>query len=191
MVTGIFKAISAAVVAASVSFAAVPTIAVAHQTSGTPFAHTHDGGQQRVITGERYTPTIWVDPDGCEHWVMDDGWEGYMTLKVDRNGKPTCRGGSICASMDANAIFERNGAWLTHKGKALVSDFFRTQRASAYKVIGHTSGGNTKLIQNRANMVAQMAHGAGARIVGVDAYGNAPGGGNWSKSQRIEILCLR
>ena len=26
-----------------------------------------------------YTPTIWVDPDGCEHWVMDDGWEGYMS----------------------------------------------------------------------------------------------------------------
>lgn len=34
---------------------------------------------QRVVKGERYVPTIWVDPDGCEHWVMDDGWEGYMT----------------------------------------------------------------------------------------------------------------
>ena len=22
---------------------------------------------------ERYVPTIWVAPDGCEHWVMDDG----------------------------------------------------------------------------------------------------------------------
>ena len=32
--------------------------------------------QQRTILGERYTPTIWVDPDGCEHWVMDDGAEG-------------------------------------------------------------------------------------------------------------------
>ena len=20
-----------------------------------------------------YLPGIWVDPDGCEHWVMDDG----------------------------------------------------------------------------------------------------------------------
>ncbi|MFZ9117949.1 MAG: OmpA family protein, partial [Paracoccaceae bacterium] len=24
-----------------------------------------------------YIPSIWVDPDGCEHWVMDDGAEGY------------------------------------------------------------------------------------------------------------------
>ena len=28
---------------------------------------------------ERYVPTIWVDPDGCEHWVMDDGAEGYIS----------------------------------------------------------------------------------------------------------------
>ncbi|HKK86078.1 MAG TPA: OmpA family protein, partial [Roseovarius sp.] len=24
---------------------------------------------QRTVTGEVYTPGIWVDPDGCEHWV--------------------------------------------------------------------------------------------------------------------------
>lgn len=30
-------------------------------------------------TGERSVPDVWVDPDGCEHWVMDDGVEGYMT----------------------------------------------------------------------------------------------------------------
>ena len=23
--------------------------------------------------GERYVPGVWIDPDGCEHWVMDDG----------------------------------------------------------------------------------------------------------------------
>ena len=190
MVTTILKALGAATVAASIALFSAPTIALAHQTTGVPFNHTHDGGQQRVITGERYTPTIWVDPDGCEHWVMDDGWEGYMTLKVDRNGKPTCRQGSICATMDAHALFERNGAWLTHKGKALVSDFFNTQRATAYKIIGHTSGHNTTLVKKRANMLAQMAHSSGARIVGIDAYGGK-GGGNWKKSQRIEILCLR
>ena len=108
--------------------------------------------------------------------------------KVDRN-RPTCRQGSICATMDAHAIFERNGAWLTHK-ETLVSDFFNTQRATAYKIIGHTSGHNTTLVKKRANMLAQMAHSSGARIVGIDAYGGK-GGGNWKKSQRIEILCLR
>ena len=30
----------------------------------------------RVIEGEQYVPTIWIDPDGCEHWDMDDGAEG-------------------------------------------------------------------------------------------------------------------
>ena len=28
-----------------------------------------------------YIPSIWVDPDGFEHWVMDDGAEGYMTRR--------------------------------------------------------------------------------------------------------------
>lgn len=188
MVTSIFKTFSAAVVAASLAIVATPS--VAHQTSGQAFPHTHDGGQQRVITGERYIPTIWVDPDGCEHWVMDDGWEGYMTLKVDRHGKPTCRSGSICATMDANSLFERNGPWMTHKGKTLVMDFFRTQRAASYKIIGHTAGHNTTLLKKRANMLAQVAQQSGARVVGIDAYAGK-GGGNWSKDQRIEILCLR
>lgn len=34
--------------------------------------------QTRTVIGEEYTPTVWIDPDGCEHWVMDDGFEGYM-----------------------------------------------------------------------------------------------------------------
>ncbi|WP_375279872.1 hypothetical protein [Pseudooctadecabacter sp.] len=34
---------------------------------------------QQTITGQSYEPTIWVDPDGCTHWVMDDGFEGYMS----------------------------------------------------------------------------------------------------------------
>ena len=48
---------------------------------------------QRTVIGERYVPTIWVDPDGCEHWVMDDGAEGYMTPHVTRQGIPVCRRG--------------------------------------------------------------------------------------------------
>ena len=33
-------------------------------------------GNTRTVLGERYIPNIWVDPDGCEHWVMDDGVKG-------------------------------------------------------------------------------------------------------------------
>ncbi len=48
------------------------------------FAGSAATAQQTTVVGENYTPTIWVDPDGCEHWVMDDGWEGYMTPHVTR-----------------------------------------------------------------------------------------------------------
>jgi len=47
---------------------------------------------RKVIKAERYIPTIWIDPDGCEHWVFDDGFEGYMTPHVRRDGRPVCRG---------------------------------------------------------------------------------------------------
>ncbi|PWJ10352.1 hypothetical protein SAMN05421539_12431 [Jannaschia seohaensis] len=53
---------------------------------------TMAGGTERTILAERYTPTIWVDPDGCEHWVMDDGAEGFMTPHLMPNGRPVCRG---------------------------------------------------------------------------------------------------
>lgn len=34
--------------------------------------------------------TIWVDPDGCKHWVIDDGLEGYMSPVLSADGKPDC-----------------------------------------------------------------------------------------------------
>ena len=33
---------------------------------------------------------IWVDPNGCEHWIIDDGIEGYMSQRLQPNGKPVC-----------------------------------------------------------------------------------------------------
>ncbi|WP_299676728.1 hypothetical protein [uncultured Roseobacter sp.] len=36
---------------------------------------------------------IWVDPNGCDHWIIDDGIEGYLSARLDRNtGKPVCSG---------------------------------------------------------------------------------------------------
>lgn len=35
---------------------------------------------------------IWVDPRGCDHWIIDDGVEGYLSQRMDRNGKPVCSG---------------------------------------------------------------------------------------------------
>ncbi|WP_282093974.1 hypothetical protein [Epibacterium ulvae] len=33
---------------------------------------------------------IWVDPQGCEHWFIDDGLEGYADLRRTPDGKPVC-----------------------------------------------------------------------------------------------------
>ncbi|WP_257884024.1 hypothetical protein [Roseobacter insulae] len=36
---------------------------------------------------------IWVDPNGCDHWIIDDGLEGYLSARLDRDtGKPVCSG---------------------------------------------------------------------------------------------------
>lgn len=35
---------------------------------------------------------IWVDPQGCDHWIIDDGFEGYLSQRLNKNGKPVCSG---------------------------------------------------------------------------------------------------
>lgn len=36
---------------------------------------------------------IWVDPRGCDHWIIDDGTEGYLSARLNpRTGKPVCSG---------------------------------------------------------------------------------------------------
>jgi hypothetical protein len=35
---------------------------------------------------------IWVDPNGCDHWIIDDGIEGYLSQRLSRDGKPVCSG---------------------------------------------------------------------------------------------------
>ena len=35
---------------------------------------------------------VWVDPDGCDNWIADDGLEGYLARRLDRYGRPVCSG---------------------------------------------------------------------------------------------------
>ncbi len=36
---------------------------------------------------------IWVDPNGCDHWIIDDGHEGYLSARLHpQTGKPVCSG---------------------------------------------------------------------------------------------------
>ncbi len=46
---------------------------------------------------------IWIDPNGCDHWIIDDGVEGYMTPRLTPEGIPVCRD-----EFDLNTVdFER------------------------------------------------------------------------------------
>lgn len=35
---------------------------------------------------------VWIDPEGCDHWMIDDGMEGYLSARLDDQGRPVCSG---------------------------------------------------------------------------------------------------
>ncbi len=156
----------------------------------------------RTVTGEKYAPTIWVDPDGCEHWVMDDGFEGYMTPHTTRQGIPVCHRGNVCGSMNSDQFFATNSHRITASGRARLQQFFQSAQATSFIIAGHTDSRasdayNMKLSYNRANAVAGVAKSTGARVADVRGYGermpvasNRSAGG-MKKNRRVEIICIR
>ena len=48
---------------------------------------------------------IWIDPRGCDHWIIDDGVEGYLSARLDKYGKPVCSG--IAPPNTANGNYKR------------------------------------------------------------------------------------
>ncbi|MBZ8119713.1 OmpA family protein [Roseovarius sp. LXJ103] len=166
------------------------------------FAGSAATAQQTTVVGENYTPTIWVDPDGCEHWVMDDGWEGYMTPHVSRQGIPVCRRGNVCGVMNSDQYFHTDSARITSAGQQQLANFFRQTGAVSYIITGHTDSRasdayNMDLSLRRANSVARVAASTGARIADIRGYGERlPKASNnthagMAKNRRVEIICIR
>ncbi|MCV2882195.1 OmpA family protein [Actibacterium sp. XHP0104] len=158
--------------------------------------------EQQVIKGEHYRPGVWVDPDGCEHWVLDDGWEGYMTPHVSRDGIPVCRRGPACGTFPSDQLFTTDSHNLNADSVARLRQFFRTSPSRAVIIVGHTDSRasdayNLALSQRRADAVAQVARAAGLRVVDVRGYGERlPVASNrtnagMAKNRRVEIICLR
>ena len=158
--------------------------------------------QQANVVGEQYIPTIWVDPDGCEHWVMDDGVEGYMSPHVNRQGIPVCRRQDLCGVINTDTLFATDSARINGSGKQRLVNFFQQAGAISYTIIGHTDSRasdeyNMRLSYNRANAVARVATSAGARIADVRGYGERmPKASNntaagMQQNRRVEILCWR
>lgn len=151
--------------------------------------------------GERYVPTIWVDPDGCEHWVFDDGFEGYMTPNVTRDGKPVCRTGNTCAVLRSDQLFASDSAHLSAANVRKLKDFFSKVEAKSFIINGHTDSRasdayNLELSERRAVAVASVAANAGVDIFAVRGYGERdPKASNRTASgraqnRRVEVICM-
>jgi len=89
-------------------------------------------------TAEPYKPTIWIDPDGCEHWVMDDGLEGYMDNHLTREGRPVCRKTEVCGVMNTDQFFATDSARLSRPAQEKLAEFFVNSPARAFIIAGHT-----------------------------------------------------
>ncbi len=158
--------------------------------------------QQNTVRGERYIPTIWIDPDGCEHWVMDDGVEGFMSPHLDRKGNPVCHRGEICGVMPTDQFFATDRHQIHAHARQNLINFFRQANARAYLVHGHTDSRasdeyNMSLSHRRANAVAQVAQSVGANVIDVRGFGermpratNSTADG-MAQNRRVEIICLR
>jgi len=48
-------------------------------------------GRQNHLSNMR-DAGIWVDPHGCDHWIIDEGVEGFMSARLDQYGNPVCSG---------------------------------------------------------------------------------------------------
>ncbi|WP_240516733.1 OmpA family protein [Marivivens niveibacter] len=159
----------------------------------------------RVVDGEQYIPTIWIDPDGCEHWVMDDGAEGYMDANRRPDGTAVCHRSEICGVVPSDQLFATDRYYINNAGRQRLQGFFTESMANgafAFLVYGHTDSRasdeyNMRLSNNRANAVADIARSVGASVVDVRGFGErSPRATNdtaagMQENRRVEIYCLR
>lgn len=159
--------------------------------------------QQQVIVSGTVQPGLWVDPDGCLHWVADGGIEGYMEGRVNpETGMPVCLDVNQCAVANTDTLFQTDSARLTASGRANLQEFFQQAGAFAYAIYGHTDSRasdeyNMRLSERRAAAVANVARSVGARVAREIGYGErrpvAPNdsAANMQRNRRVEIVCYR
>lgn len=150
---------------------------------------------------EPYIPTIWIDPDGCEHWVMDDGAEGYMDARQTRDGRPVCHR-NVCGVIPTDTLFATDSAKLTAAGRTTLQNFFQQAQARSFIISGHTDSRasdeyNMNLSKRRAEAVAGVAGQIGAPVLAVNWYGermpratNGTSAG-MAQNRRVEIICVK
>ncbi|MDH5531699.1 MAG: OmpA family protein [Paracoccaceae bacterium] len=157
---------------------------------------------QEVIKRDRYKPALAQTPDGCQVWMIDDGWEGYAWNRTTPDGKPVCLEVESCLVANSDQLFATDSATIRPAEKARLQKFFRQQGVFSYGVHGHTDSRasdeyNINLSKRRANAVAAVAQSVGARLASVKGFGerlpvasNATAAG-MQKNRRVEIMCYR
>lgn len=153
--------------------------------------------------GNALRATIWVDPDGCEHWVMDDGLEGFMSSHLDREGKPVCRSTSLangtCRTFDSAALFKVGSATINAESRKELMAYFETIAGRDVIVAGHTDNtgsekANLALSLKRAAAVAKIARAAGVNAEARGYGEQVPVASNDTKegrarNRRVELSC--
>lgn len=156
----------------------------------------------RTIQADRYNPALGITPDGCQVWMIDDGWEGYAWNRTDRDGKPVCVKVETCFRADTDALFATDSSKLRPSARKKLMSLFRQKGVYSYAINGHTDSRasmeyNLALSKRRAAAVAKVAKQAGAKVTAVRAYGEAyPIASNKTKegrraNRRVEISCYR
>lgn len=144
---------------------------------------------------------IWTDPRGCTHWIYDDGAEGYMSQRLDANGRPVCPGVSppppppAAITLAAAALFDFDKANLRPEGVAELNEFGRKMRELGKQrtfVVGHTDSRGTEaynldLSKRRARAVADYLDNNFGIISQTDGRGESdPVAGNDTEEGRQE-----
>lgn len=148
-----------------------------------------------------YVAGIWVDPDGCQHWVMDLGIEGMMDSVMLPSGQPVC--GRGCGRLPGEVLFDTGSATLTSSGREAVQGV-ASQLASRNQysvgVVGYTDSAgddasNQSLSEARAQAVANALSNSGISVTSISGRGESnPIGDNSTPAgratnRRVELVC--
>jgi len=175
-----------AVVAAAILSFAFPAVA---QERGEPVGRIQWG--------------VWIDPDGCMHWMADGGLEQYQVNRLDpQTGRPICVQTDRCYVGNSDTMFQTDSANLTRSAREELEDVFKQDGVSGFAVYGHTDSRasdsyNQALSESRASAVANVGRSVGAIIEREIGFGETrPVASNTTAAgmqanRRVEVICYR
>lgn len=158
------------------------------------------GAIAQIIKSETYKPGVWIDPDGCSHWIMDDGAEGYMSPIRNRDGSAVCYERELCGIIPADPMFMHTS--LKRTAKRQLIEFFRGLKTQAIIVHGYSDVGDSAerkqaFSERQALAVSAVAAQAGVQVISVQGFGGLqPRVGPQTTSaqhvqHRVEVYCVR